>query len=163
MPTPPEPSRILSAADILSRLEAARHHLDEALRVLGTLPEMTREVSSDEFSSACCFHDHMQDVLEVVVETGERAMPRDELARTSERMSLMRSLLGFAEPFDDAVARLREACVDLQDDVYDPLWEAEDRLRELSADDPALAETLREIAVLPEIDEPEPTTSERPN
>ena len=161
MPTPPEPWRILTAADALSRLREAHHHLDEALRALGTLPEVTREVSSEEFLTACSFHDHMQDVLEVVAETGERAMPRDELARTSERMSLMRSVLDFAEPFDEASARLRQACMEFEDYVYGALWEAEDRLRALAKEDAALAARLREIAVLPEIEDAQPSTNGR--
>jgi hypothetical protein len=161
MPTRPEPEpwRILSASDALPRLRTARHHLDEALRALGALPEVTREVSSNEFISACSWHDYMQDVLELVAETGERVMPRNELAQTSERMSLMRAVLAFAEPFDEASARLRQACIDLEDEVYGALWEAGDRLRELSNDDPALAAKLRERGVLPEIDDEQPTTN----
>jgi len=88
-------------------------------------------------------------------------MPLDELARTSERMSLMRSVLAFAEPFDEASARLRQACTDLEDDVYGALWEAEDRLRALAKDDAALAARLREVGVLPEIDDAQPTTNGR--
>jgi hypothetical protein len=153
MPTPPEPWRILSASDAIPRLRAARGHLDEALRALGPLPETQREVPRDEFIVASSWHSRMQDVLDLVAVTGEPAIGREDLAVTSERMSLMRAVLALVEPFDEAAAQLRDACVELQEEVYGPLYDAEDRLRALSNDDPPLAERLREIGVLVDVED----------
>jgi hypothetical protein len=166
-PMPASPSTtdcrdILSAPDALARLATAREHLEQAFLVLGNVPSAhgaPHDPSLADFGGAVSWHEHMQEVLEVVRVAGRHGMSEEQMATVSRTMTRMRAVLALAEPFDAAAARLRNACLDLQDQVYGPIWECEDQLRMLAHDDPALADRLRKVGLLPESDLETPNAS----